>query len=139
LLDPTRYAILLLRALGLVGGLNHASRLQEAQIISHRKVRDSAATSSPSLWQQWELRLSALSDEWLAAAKACDQFRLEHRRLKQQIKRLGSTQEEMLRDLKERLGAVRTELRQARQQFKTRKDDFFSALQELRLANLATV
>ena len=139
LLDPTRYAILFLRALGLVGGLNHASRLQEAQIISHRKVRDSAATSSTSLWQQWEARLSALSDEWLAAAKACDQFRLEHRRLKQQIKRLGSTQEEMLRDLKERLGAVRTELRQARQQFKTRKDDFFSALQELRLANLATV
>jgi hypothetical protein len=51
---------------------------------------------------------------------------------------LGGTQEEMLPDLRNRLGAVRTELRLARQQFKIRKDEFFTALQELRLANLAT-
>jgi len=137
LLDPTRYAILLLRALGLVGGLNRASRLQEAQIISHRKVRDSAAISSSSVWQQWETRLIALSEEWLAAAKAWDQTRLEHRRLKQQIKHVGSTQDEVLRELKGRLDGVRAEVQRARQHFKARKDDFFTALQDLRLANLA--
>ena len=59
-LDPTRYAILALSALGLVQGLNRASRWQEAQIIARRKVRDTKAKSPSILWQQWEEKLATL-------------------------------------------------------------------------------
>ncbi|MGB0379633.1 MAG: hypothetical protein ACPGD3_04675 [Luminiphilus sp.] len=149
LLDPTRYAILFLRAVGLVRGLNHASRLQEAKIITQRNVRDSEAASASAIWQQWEATLSAVSDEWLAAAKAWDQFKLEQQRLKQQIRelgaermaaareRVGSAQDDLARELNLRMAALREEMQSARQRLRAGREAFFGALSEIREANLA--
>ena len=45
LLDPTRYGILALRALGLVRGLNRASKHEEAEIIAQRNSMKWACSS----------------------------------------------------------------------------------------------
>jgi len=147
LLDPTRYAILALRGVGLVGGLNRASRLQEAQIITQRNVRDSEAASASTIWQQWEATVAAISEEWLSAAKAWDQFKLEQRRLKRQIRQLGASRLEVARErletaqtissleLRCRLQAVRAEMRDAKQQFKLNRNAFFSALSKVKEAH----
>ena len=149
LLDPTRYAILALRALGLVQGLNRASRWQEAQIIARRKVRDTKAKSPSILWQQWEEKLATLGDEWLAAAKAWDQFKLEKKKLTHQIRqsgadsmaaareRMGVTQEDLMRDLRARRESLRAEMQQARKRLKAGREEFFNALWELKQANVA--
>ena len=149
MLDPTRYVILSLRALGLVKGLNRASRWQEAHIITRRKVRDMKAKSQSVVWQRWEEKVARLGDEWLAAAQTWDRFKLEKIALSQQIRqagadrmaaareRMGDTQEEFLRDLQARREAVRAELHEARKHLKARREDFFTALSELKQANLA--
>jgi stearoyl-CoA desaturase (delta-9 desaturase) len=148
-LDPTRYVILSLRALGLVKGLNRASRWQEAHIITRRKVRDTKAKSQSVVWQRWEEKLALLGDEWLAAAQTWDQFKLEKIQLSQQIRqagadkmaaareRMGDTQEEFLRDLQARRASVRAELHDARKRLKERREAFFTALSELKQANMA--
>jgi stearoyl-CoA desaturase (delta-9 desaturase) len=148
-LDPTRYVILSLRALGLVKGLNRASRWQEAHIITRRKVRDTQAKSQSVVWQRWEEKLALLGDEWLAAAQTWDQFKLEKIQLSQQIRqagadrmaaareRMGDTQEDFMRDLQVRREAVRAELHDARKRLKERREAFLAALSELKQANMA--
>jgi stearoyl-CoA desaturase (delta-9 desaturase) len=148
-LDPTRYVILSLRALGLVKGLNRASRWQEAHIMTRRKVRDTQAKSQSVVWQRWEEKLALLGDEWLAAAQTWDQFKLEKIQLSQQIRqagadrmaaareRMGDTQEDFMRDLQVRREAVRAELHDARKRLKERREAFLAALSELKQANMA--
>ena len=148
-LDPTRYVILSLHAMGLVKGLNRASRWQEAQIITRRKVRDTKAKSQSMVWQRWEDKLALLGEEWLAAAQTWDHFKLEKIQLSQQIRqagadtmaaareRMGLTHEELLRDLQARRAAVRAELHDARKRLKKRREAFFTALSELKQANMA--
>ena len=149
LLDPTRYLILSLNTLGLVNGLNRASRWQEARIITRRKVRDTRARSQSAVWQRWEDKLALLGEEWLAAAQTWDHFKLEKNKLTQQIRqagadtmaaareRMGLTHEELLRDLQARREAVRTEMQDARKRLKARREAFFTALSELKQANMA--
>ena len=149
LLDPTRYLILSLNALGLVNGLNRASRWQEARIITRRKVRDTRARSQSAVWQRWEDKLALLGEEWLAAAQTWDHFKLEKNKLTQQIRqagadtmaaareRMGLTHEELLRDLQARREAVRAEMQDARKRLKARREAFFTALSELKQANMA--
>lgn len=148
LLDPTRYLILSLNALGLVNGLNRASRWQEARIITRRKVRDTRARSQSAVWQRWEDKLALLGEEWLAAAQTWDHFKLEKNKLTQQIRqagadtmaaareRMGLTHEELLRDLQARREAVRAEMQDARKRLKARREAFFTALSELKQANM---
>ena len=148
-LDPTRYVILSLRALGLVKGLNRASRWQEAHIITRRKVRDTKAKSQSAVWQRWEEKVALLGDEWLAAAQTWDQFKLEKIQLSQQIRqagadrmaaareRMGDTQEEFMRDLQARREAVRADLHDARKRLRERREAFLTALSELKQANMA--
>lgn len=148
-LDPTRYVILSLHAMGLVKGLNRASRWQEAQIITRRKVRDTKEKSQSMVWQRWEDKLALLGEEWLAAAQTWDHFKLEKIQLSQQIRqagadtmaaareRMGLTHEELLRDLQARRAAVRAELHDARKRLKKRREAFFTALSELKQANMA--
>ena len=148
-LDPTRYVILSLRALGLVKGLNRASRWQEAHIITRRKVRDTKAKSQSVVWQRWEEKVALLGDEWLAAAQTWDQFKLEKIQLSQQIRqagadrmaaareRMGDTQEEFMRDLQAQREAVRAELHDARKRLRERREAFLTALSELKQANMA--
>ncbi len=149
LLDPTRYLILSLNTLGLVNGLNRASRWQEARIITRRKVRDTRARSQSAVWQRWEDKLALLGEEWLAAAQTWDHFKLEKNKLTQQIRqagadtmaaareRMGLTHEELLRDLQARREAVRAEMQDARKRLKARREAFFTALSELKQANMA--
>ena len=149
LLDPTRYLILSLNALGLVNGLNRASRWQEARIITRRKVRDTRARSQSAVWQRWEDKLALLGEEWLAAAQTWDHFKLEKNKLTQQIRqagadtmaaareRMGLTHEELVRDLQARREAVRAEMQDARKRLKARREAFFTALSELKQANMA--
>ena len=113
------------------------------------KVRDTKAKSQSVVWQRWEEKVALLGDEWLAAAQTWDQFKLEKIQLSQQIRqagadrmaaareRMGDTQEEFLRDLQARRAAVRAELHDARKRLKARREDFFTALSELKQANLA--
>ncbi|MDB2643337.1 hypothetical protein N9Y37_02700 [Luminiphilus sp.] len=148
LLDPTRYLILSLNALGLVNGLNRASRWQEARIITRRKVRDTRARSQSAVWQRWEDKLALLGEEWLAAAQTWDHFKLEKNKLTQQIRqagadtmaaareRMGLTHEELLRDLQARREAVRAEMQDARKRLNARREAFFNALSELKQANM---
>jgi len=149
LLDPTRYLILSLNTLGLVNGLNRASRWQEARIITRRKVRDTRARSQSAVWQRWEDKLALLGEEWLAAAQTWDHFKLEKNKLTQQIRqagadtmaaareRMGLTHEELVRDLQARREAVRAEMQDARKRLKARREAFFTALSELKQANMA--
>ena len=149
LLDPTRYVILGLRGCGLVSGLNRASRHQEAQIITRRNVRDSRAKSTHGVWQAWEAKLTALGDEWQAAAKTWDQFKLEKARLQQQLRqassekmaaareRVEARQEELVQELANRLALLKREMDEAKAKLRDKRDDFFRGLAELKQANLA--
>jgi capsule polysaccharide export protein KpsE/RkpR len=93
--------------------------------------------------------LAALGDEWLAAAKAWDQFKLEKKKLTHQIRqsgadsmaaareRMGVTQEDLVRDLRARRESLRAEMQQARKRLKAGREEFFNALWELKQANVA--
>lgn len=149
LLDPTRYVLLCLEALGLVQGLNRAGRLQEAKIITRRNVRDSKAKSQLPVWQAWESQLTQLGDEWQAAARTWDQFKLEKVKLQQQLRkasaekvavareRMGATHEELIADITSRLTALSNEMADARERLRARREEFFQGLRELKQANLA--
>ncbi|NNL56526.1 MAG: hypothetical protein HKO71_02125, partial [Pseudomonadales bacterium] len=60
LLDPTRYVILLLRATGLVKGLQRASKHKEAEILARRALQKAQVKSQPSRWQLCEQKLEGL-------------------------------------------------------------------------------
>jgi stearoyl-CoA desaturase (delta-9 desaturase) len=87
-LDPTRYVILALRALGLVRGLNHANRRDEAEIISARKLakvdelkrlnHDAAA-----LYAHLESTVIELRKEWLEAVSSWEALRSESKLMQQ--------------------------------------------------------
>ena len=70
LLDPTRYGILALRALGLVRGLNRASKHEEAEIIAQRKL-DEVGMVEPisrdavALREQLEKTAISLKQDWI--------------------------------------------------------------------------
>ena len=101
------------------------------------------------MWQRWEDKLALLGEEWLAAAQTWDHFKLEKNKLAQQIRqagadtmaaareRMGLTHEELLRDLQARREAVRAEMQDARKRLKARREAFFTALSELKQANMA--
>jgi hypothetical protein len=90
-----------------------------------------------------------LGEEWFAAAKAWDQFKLEKIKLTHQIRqagadsmaaargRMGVTQDELMRDLRARRESLRAEMQQARKRLKARRDEFFTAIWELKQANMA--
>jgi hypothetical protein len=50
--------------------------------------------------------------------------------------RMGDTQEEFMRDLQARREAVRAELHDARKRLKETREAFFTALSELKQANM---
>ena len=50
--------------------------------------------------------------------------------------RMDSTQEELMHDLRARREELRAEMRQARQRLKVRREEFFTALWELKQANM---
>ena len=120
-LDPTRYIILLLRGLGLVKGLNHANRLEEAEIIAARKLArvdqlKSLNKDAAALYAHWEERVMALRQDWLEAIRRWETLRKESKLLQQ----ANVSRKELAQDL-----------RQAKALVKARKEEFFSAVEQL--------
>ncbi|NRA41281.1 MAG: hypothetical protein HRU21_03120 [Pseudomonadales bacterium] len=125
LLDPTRYVILALKSLGLVKGLQRASKQQEAEIIAKRKLvnmqhlglaAQRAASLCPetsALFEQLEAKVLELKQEWIDAATRFEQLRRESK---------------LLRHANESREAIAEELRLAKEQMRNRKDAFMSAV-----------
>ena len=122
LLDPTRYVILGFKALGLVGGLNKATRLDEAEIISARKLakveelKCSARETAP-LYVQLETRVVELRNEWLEAVSRWEALRAESKLMQ----RATAT-----------YGELTKEIQHAKSLVNERKQAFFSAVELLK-------
>ena len=122
LLDPTRYVILGFHALGLVQGLNQATRRDEAEIISARKLAKVVELSAPAkdktaVYAQLESRVRELRKEWLEAVSSWEALRAESKLLQQ----ANATYRELSR-----------EMRLAQARVKERKQAFFAAVELLK-------
>ncbi|MYM64556.1 hypothetical protein [Pseudomaricurvus sp. HS19] len=124
LLDPTRYVILTLRGLGLVRGLQRASKREEAAIIARRALLRAQVKSQPSCWSRWESKLESLKAEWLEATQQWEAFRLKRMRLK--------TMSLPKLELQQKLDTLKAEMEVARRAMRARKQAFFDALYEMR-------
>ncbi len=123
LLDPTRYVILLLRAFGLVKGLQRASKSREAEIIALRKLQEAQSRTQAPRWDKWESRLVKLKAEWLEATRQWESFRAQKIQLKSKpIPKL---------ELRDKLAQLKPEIEVARRSMKARRIAFFDALYEL--------
>ncbi|NIB44261.1 hypothetical protein HBA55_31970 [Pseudomaricurvus alkylphenolicus] len=129
LLDPSRYVILLLNALGLVKGLQRASKRQEAEIIARRKLLEARVETLRPRWDKWEAKLEALKSEWLEATQHWETFRAR----KIQIQSMSLPQLE----LKRRLEQLKAEMEVARRAMRARKQAFFDAIYEMRAMQYA--
>lgn len=123
LLDPTRYVILLLRAFGLVKGLQRASKSREAEIIALRKLNEAQARTHESRFEKWEGRLVSLKAEWLESTRQWESFR----RQKMQLKSMSIPKLE----LRQKLAQLKPEIEVARRSMKARRVAFFDALYEM--------
>jgi stearoyl-CoA desaturase (delta-9 desaturase) len=120
-LDPTRYVILALRAMGLVRGLNHANRRDEAEIISARKLAKVEAlkrlnTDAIRLSAQLESRVMELRKEWLEAVSSWEALRAESKL----VQRANATYKELMQ-----------EMRHAKRIVRERKQAFIDAVELL--------
>lgn len=121
LLDPTRYFILLLRVLRLVGPLNRASKLEEAEILASRKLakleaRSKLCTEASELYQQFEDRVLELRKDWLEAVSGWEKLRKESKLMQQATARRDE---------------IAHEIRVAKALVETRKEEFFAAVERL--------
>ncbi len=121
MLDPTRYVILGLNALNLVGGLNRATRHDEAEIISARKlekvdeIKRLCQPTNP-LCEHLESRVMELRKEWLEAVRRWEALRSESKL----VQRANTTYRDMA-----------AEIRHAKLLVRERKDAFLEALERL--------
>lgn len=120
LLDPTRYTILALRALGLVRGLNRASKHEEAEIVAQRKLAELSvlkplSREAAALAEQLERTALTLKSEWVEALAHLEKLKLESR------KKAEAGRQELLRDLELAQKAVAK-----------RREAFFDAVDRLR-------
>lgn len=107
LLDPTRYVLLALRALGGIKGLQRATKLQEVRIITQRKMRE--AQASPR-WREWESKLQVLTSEWLTTTRQWESFNRVFKSKKLELRNMRLPKLE----LKQKLTALKQELLQAK-------------------------
>lgn len=124
LLDPTRYVILLLNALGLVKGLQRATKKQEAEIIARRKLNQAQARTQSPLWQKWENKLEALRSDWVEATSRWEAFKAE--KIKLESVSLPTI------ELRERMHRIKVEMEVAKRAMRARRQAFFDALYEMR-------
>jgi stearoyl-CoA desaturase (delta-9 desaturase) len=122
LLDPTRYAILTLRALGLVRGLNRASKHEEAEIIAQRKLQELGmfepiSREAAALREQLEKTAVVLKQEWVEALAHVEKLKKQSKLLQ----RAEAGRQEILR-----------ELELAQQAVAKRKEAFYRAVEQLR-------
>ncbi len=124
LLDPTRYVILLLNGLGLVKGLQRATKKQEAEIIARRKLNQAQARTQSPLWQKWENKLEALRSDWVEATSRWEAFKAE--KIKLESVSLPTI------ELRERMHRIKVEMEVAKRAMRARRQAFFDALYEMR-------
>lgn len=120
LLDPTRYLILVLRGLGLVKGLNRASKYKEAEIIAARKIAevDSHASINQEVAKAYhavEKRVLELKDDWLEALGHFEKLKNESKLVRSAVR----GRNELARDL-----------RAASNRVKACRDAFFSEINQ---------
>ncbi|MBU3070606.1 hypothetical protein KOI40_12310 [Aestuariicella sp. G3-2] len=123
LLDPTRYVILMLRGLGLVKGLQRATKRQEAEIIARRELYYAQVKTQPTRWETWEARLETLKAEWLEATHQWEAFKAKRMTLKSMS--LPKF------ELQEKLDVLKAEMEVARRAMKARKQAFFDGIHEM--------
>ncbi|MCV6621679.1 MAG: hypothetical protein OIF51_07990 [Cellvibrionaceae bacterium] len=128
LLDPTRYVILGLRAIGLVKGLHRANKRQEAEILARRKLIQAQSNTKTARWQAWEEKLESLKGEWLEAAQRFEQFKQRKSQLKLQLKSASLPKIEF----REKLELLKAEMEVARRAMRARRQAFLDALFEMR-------
>lgn len=130
LLDPTRYGILALNALGLVGGLQRASKKREAEIVARRKLwaaKENALSDRSDTWEAWESKLEKLKSEWLEATHQWEAFRVQRLQLrKRTLPQL---------ELQKKLQALKGEMEIARRAMQARRQAFMDALYEFRVVH----
>lgn len=123
LLDPTRYVILGLRALGLVKGLHRATKRQEAEIIARRELYNARVKTQPTRWENWETRLEGLKADWLEATHQWEAFKVKRMTLKNmQLPKF---------ELQQKLDHLKAEMEVAHRAMKARKQAFFDAIHEM--------
>ena len=121
LLDPTRYCILALRALRLVGPLNSASVREEAEIFAARKLanirsRSKISAEASELYEQLEARVLELRKDWLEAVSRWESLRKESKLVQQATARRNE---------------IAQEIRAAKAHVEARKEEFFAAVERL--------
>lgn len=129
LLDPTRYVILLLNALGLVGGLQRATKKQEAEIIARRELLSARVKLQPTYWEKWESKLEALKADWVEATHQWETFKAQ----KMQLKAMTLPHFE----LRQKLDTLKAEMEVARRAMRARKQAFFDGIYEMRAMRYA--
>ncbi len=125
LLDPTRYVILLLNTLGLVKGLQRASKRQEAEIIARRELLAAQSKTQPTRFETWEKKLELLKADWLEATQRWEAFKKQ----KVQLKTMSLPKFE----LQQKLDTLKAEMEVARRTMRARKQAFFDAIYEMRV------
>lgn len=147
LLDPTRYVILFLRLVGLVKGLQRASKAQEAKIVAKRKMDklkhrlQLSKEASLEKWNNLEKHLDQRKADWVAAVDTWEKYKKQRRTLKQQLLELrAASRKEKCFDYREALLAKRNalskrfhelkwEVREAKLKMRRSRQDFFATLQ----------
>jgi stearoyl-CoA desaturase (delta-9 desaturase) len=127
LLDPTRYAILALRGVNLVKGLNRASEKEEAEIIAGRKIAQVSSMTNfdreaAALKKQLDTRILELKNEWIDALSHWEKLKKESK---------------ILRRAADRRDGLAKEITQARARVNKRKEAFFAELDLLRSQAMA--
>ncbi len=122
LLDPTRYTILALNALGLVGGLNRATKREEAEVIAQRKLAElnmfkPITVEAAALREQLEKKALTLKNDWIEALGHVEKLKKQSKLLQ----RAEAGRQELLRELEIAQRAVAK-----------RKEAFYDAVERLR-------
>ncbi len=139
LLDPTRYVILALRGMGLVKGLQRASKVQEARIVARRAMNEIQQKVPVVSWDGLEGRFNALRADWLEAVAKWESYKKErkaaYRELKC-IKRRGALSQAMFiekrRELRLQFARIKREMKIARATMQAKRHTFFLAIDEAR-------
>ena len=94
--DPTRYVLIVLRWLRLIGPLQRTSRALELRALAERKIKTLKAKfqnrQSHERWLECEARLEEFKVQLVNKAKACDRLLRERVRLFEQKAKLSRTQ-----------------------------------------------
>ena len=128
LLDPSRYPILLMRGLGLLGELNKASAKEEAAVLAARRMdailpnKEQLSADAQALYAQLEEKVIELRKDWVDAIGKWESLKKQNRF----VQKASTSRQE-----------ISEEIRQAKAHVNAKKEEFFLALDSLRRHALA--